>query len=60
MGMMFFNLAYLAGGAAMLICGVMLLASLQIGAIPFGVFAMLVGIVFIALGIAGVVLVFRK
>jgi hypothetical protein len=57
---MFFNLAYLAGGAAMFICGVMLLASLQLGAIPFGVFAVLAGIAFIALGIAGVVLAFRK
>lgn len=57
---MFFNLAYLAGGAAMLICGVMVIASLQVGAIPFGIFAVLAGIAFIALGIAGVVLVFRK
>jgi hypothetical protein len=57
---MFFNLAYLAGGAAMLICGAMLLASLQVGAIPFGVFAVLAGIAFLALGIAGVVLAFRR
>lgn len=57
---MFFNLVYLAGGAAMLLCGVALLASLQLSAIPFGVFAVLAGIVFIALGIAGVVLAFRR
>lgn len=57
---MFFDLAYLTGGAAMLVCGAMLLASLQLGAIPFGVFAVLAGIVFIALGIAGVVLAFRR
>lgn len=57
---MLFNIAYLAGGAAMLICGVVVLASLQVGAIPFGVFAVLAGIVFIALSIAGVVLAFRR
>jgi hypothetical protein len=58
--MMFFNIAYLAGGAAMLICGVMMLSSLQLGALPFGVFAVLAGIGFLALGMAGMVLAFRK
>jgi hypothetical protein len=59
-GCMFFNIAYLVGGIAMLYDGITLIASLQLGAILFGILAVCVGLFFLLLGIAGVVLEFRK
>jgi uncharacterized membrane protein HdeD (DUF308 family) len=58
------NLAYLAAGVTFgivaLRSGIILIMSPQPSAILFGILAVVIGVFFLLLGIAGVVLEFRK